>query len=660
MDNLIAFDRAFPDSRYRKVFPQYTGRDRVSYQKSKAPINSTIYAFEDVKDTDGRIGWIVPLEYVVIDVDDRKYAEVIYNILVDNDVRFSFMVSRKGGHFIFKNPENIKLGVRKFTALGIPVDIRSMESGYIILPHNDSDRQWGVITNSVDLIPKYLTPQTRLKNCKDMVGMRDGEGRNTALYEHIMALKDYSSGLTTDDILMCARLINTYLFVPPMPEEELQSTVLRTEIVQKIDEDLGDKTKPEKVKKEVFLEELATEIIKDTPMITVAEDTYVYDGKYYKKVSSMYLQRLIHDKYVKPMFERDRNELIAFIKLKTYVPIEEVDSRWDEIVVKNGILNITKMTLREHTPSEYHTVYIDIAFNPTVDYSGPIDGFLNQITSTDLDRKILFLEIIGYCFLKRPAFEKFIILYGRGGTGKSTYLDLIKKLVGKRYCSFLSLQNLGQEYYPAELFGKLVNIGDDVSFKSLKDATYLKKVVTGEEILVRPIFKSPFSFENFATLLFASNIMPAFDEKTDGLHRRMMLIDMNVKIEKPDHFFLEKLTEQDIEYVFYKAICAVSIALRRGKFIELDSVDKNLERFKLEQSTANAFCADKGYTKLSLHMVSTKQLYDEYKTYCSDEIEQIPLILKNFVTDVCNTYGLSVVRTTHDGGSNCNRFSAMD
>ena len=85
-EQLLKFNEQFPDSLYREIHAQYTGpmksdEDLKKYQKSKAPINTATVPFEKIKDTKNRIGWIVPEDYIVVDIDKQEYASVVFKIL---------------------------------------------------------------------------------------------------------------------------------------------------------------------------------------------------------------------------------------------------------------------------------------------------------------------------------------------------------------------------------------------------------------------------------------------------------------------------------------------------------------------------------------------------------------------------------------------------
>lgn len=141
---------------------------------------------------------------------------------------------------------------------------------------------------------------------------------------------------------------------------------------------------------------------------------------------------------------------------------------------QNGILNINTMTLIAHTPNVYNTVYIDYDYHQDALYSPTIDGFFNTLSGCDEDLKRLLYEIVGCCLMRKNLFSKFFICYGQGQTGKSSYLRLIKNLIGKENASFLSINDLETTFGPVELLGKLANLGDDVPYY-LKETATLKK-----------------------------------------------------------------------------------------------------------------------------------------------------------------------------------------
>lgn len=652
MSNFEQFNLAFPNSTYREVHPPYTGDTSTpegmsAYQKTKSPIGTMVYTFNQIKDTPNRVGWIVPKDYVVVDIDNLNDARIVYEILSTKNANFAYMKGMKGGHFIFKNDRDVGNGAKYMTSLGITIDTRAKEKGYIILPHNDPVRQWGTITNEVDPIPFYLTPLKGLKPLeKSFVGMGEGDGRNDSLLKHFFNLKDYAKEIDLDEKIASIRLINSHLFKSPIEEKELQGTVLRDAIVNK-------PNKEERKKDD--LEELAAQIIEDKQIISSNGTVYIYNGKYYRPMSDDELERVVHDEYSSKLLEKTRKEVIKFVKLKSWISPDRLNEHWNCIVVKNGILNISEMKLYPHSPLSYNTIYVNHNYNDTPQYSQMIDGFFNQISQNEEDKKLLLTEMAGYCFIRRNIFQKFFICFGEGSTGKSTYLTLIKELVGGDNTSYLSLANLEDTYYPAELFGKLVNLGDDIAFKRLEDASMLKKLVSGERIMAQQKYKQPISFNNFAKIIFSTNKLPNVSDRTTGFYRRLVLLEINKKITKPDPFFLDKLTEADYEYLFYEAIKAIRAAIGRNALTECASAVRHLQAFKTSQSSVLTYLSDMSYTAERFQGKSCSEAFAEYKNYC-EECGHKLVTKVNFKSEICDEYKMICLNTTYNGGGQTWRF----
>ena len=295
-----------------------------------------------------------------------------------------------------------------------------------------------------------------------------------------------------------------------------------------------------------------------------------------------------------------------------------MNKNWNEIVFKNGVLNLANMTLYPHSPSVYNTIYIDCNYIPDAPNSQIVDGFFNQISSCEQDKKSLLYEIIGYCLIRKNVFEKFFICYGEGATGKSTYLKMIRRLVGDSNASFLSLNNLEDTYMPVEMFGKLINIGDDIAYKGLKESDILKKLVTGEMFAAQQKYKGPINFANFAKLIFTTNKLPEVYDRSSGFYRRVMIIDINKKIENPDPFFMDRLTDADYEYLLSVAVEKLVAALKVNKLTECQSSKIKLEEYKTDQSSVLSFMQDMRYTKKDLDHRPCMELYRAYESYCKD------------------------------------------
>ncbi len=124
--------------------------------------------------------------------------------------------------------------------------------------------------------------------------------------------------------------------------------------------------------------------------------------------------------------------------------------------------------------------------------------------------------------------QKFMVLYGAHGTGKSTVLNIIQQLFGE-YCSVFDAKALGSStnVFALEAFKRnpLVAIQHDGDLSRIEDNTRLNSLVSHELMTVNEKFKSTYS-NRFKCFLFVGTNKPVkITDAKSGLIRR--LIDVN-------------------------------------------------------------------------------------------------------------------------------------
>ncbi len=81
----------------------------------------------------------------------------------------------------------------------------------------------------------------------------------------------------------------------------------------------------------------------------------------------------------------------------------------------------------------------------------------------------LLEECIGYCFYRRNELSKSFILTGTGSNGKSTFLDMVRNVLGNNYVS-LDIDELSEQSVLEQRRVRVnfANIGDDISDEFLQ------------------------------------------------------------------------------------------------------------------------------------------------------------------------------------------------
>jgi len=240
------------------------------------------------------------------------------------------------------------------------------------------------------------------------------------------------------------------------------------------------------------------------------------------------------------------------------------------------------------------------------------------------DKWILLFEIIGYCLYPKYDMHKAVMLVGDGRNGKSTYLSLVKKILGRKNTTSVKLQDLIKEKFAvAQLYHKLANIFADLPSEAIED-TGVFKILTGEdEITADRKFRDPITFVNYAKLLFSANELPKVSDMTLAFWRRWLVVEFPNKFEINPKFFEETFTEEEIEGVILVAVHAFKQVWMRKKF-SFEETEADYKEVWLKMTNpVYAFIKDSIENGILIEEkdaeVSMTDLYKLYVSYCQNE-----------------------------------------
>lgn len=628
------FCELFPKAQFVKLVPFDDEElyDENVRKEHKRPLNSlkdplTVAQAKNWVSRNGRLGWIIPKGMIVIDVDNKDHirsSEVVETILQNHSIKYWSNRSKQGVHFIFYNVSEVMKNKGQFQGyinhLGIQCDGRADGKGYIILPVNDEKigREWGNWETTPsdyhpDDLPFWLRPlRPRRDEDVSFIDMPDGSG-NEALFK----LRGAHTGpnlITEEESIECLRIINWEIWDDPMPENIFKATVARP--VEKTYGNMKSIDGTGSNKPSSWLG-IAQRLIEEQNLIAVGDFVYKWNDGIYEKLSSYELHELIHKHGYMEATKSQRQEIIEFIVVQKQVNPLTLDQEYSCIPCANGYLDLYNLELIEPTKTDYNTVKVNIPFNPECQFSERIDDFMKFISNGNTDVMTQLYELAGYCLIRRNNFHKFFVIVGGGGTGKSTFANLLRRMFQARYVSKVALSQFDQDYHLSTLIGAMVNIDDDASNeKVLKDAGRFKSAVAGQPILVRPIYSEPLELMCMATIVVLANSMPKIQDDSEGLYRRLMLIELNNRVKNPDRDFEHKITDLDMEYFFYKAAEAIHRVLRNGRFTMEEPEEKLKQKFKVQQSSINKWCQLEFVTVEVLLNRGLKAIYQDYKLWC--------------------------------------------
>lgn len=585
--------------------------------------------FEQVEKLDSYAG-ILASETVLVDIDDYEESEILYQIIKDKGVKCRVYKTSRGKHFLFKNNEVDKNRTHCFLAVGINADIKiGKNNSYSVLKIDGVEREIiydNTENEEADLLPKYLTP---IRSNMEFLNMEAGDGRNQSLFNYILTLQ--SNDFTVEQARETIRNINEYVLIDPLDEHELE-TILRDDAFKK----------PIFFKGATFLfDKFAVFLKNNHHIIKINNQLHLYkDGIYVSGQDEIESAMIYH---IPQLNRAKRKEVFDYLELliRENTPIESANY----IAFRNGVYNIENDELLPFSPDFIITNKIEWDYNPNA-YHELADKTLDKISCKDKSIRYLLEECIGYTFYRRNEIGKFFMLTGDGSNGKSTYIDLFKTILGEKNTVALELQELGERFKTAEMFGKLANIGDDIGDEFVANTAVLKKLATGDRLNVERKGQNPFDFNNYAKLIFSANSIPRMGKGKDNgaLLRRMIIIPFNATFSDEDKDFdpsiKYKLREQSsVEYLICLAVQGLKRVLKNNKFTISEKVQKELEDFEEINNPIIGF-----FKELDINEYvnePTSKLYDDYREYCiRDGLE--PLKKGNFSKQIKKNYDLNI------------------
>ena len=144
-------------------------------------------------------------------------------------------------------------------------------------------------------------------------------------------------------------------------------------------------------------------------------------------------------------------------------------------------------------------------------------------------------RIVGQAVIGRVEEEHMIIAYGGGANGKSTFWNVIARVLGN-YSGKISAEaltmNCKRNVKPemAELKGKRLIIASELEEGTRLNTGMVKQLCSTDPIQAEKKYKAPFSFEPSHTLVLYTNHLPKVSANDEGTWRRLIVIPFNATI----------------------------------------------------------------------------------------------------------------------------------
>ena len=529
-----------------------------------------------------------------------------------------------GYHMIYRTSEEIRPSVNT----DIAVDVRGWHSYIVCDPTPgycfEDDTEPAEANETVMRFLEAVRPRRKRDKGTQGLGrpakpdsVPEG-GRNDYLFREGRSLRSDETK-TDDEIRAYIHGLNKVNCRPPLPDAEVDKLI---DSVLSVKPGHSDEVKQQAKRgrpRKFEHNKVARKLIEEYGVCLIdGEAPAIRDGGRYRvgwdAIDSVIID--MHDDCT----VSNRKEVKAYIQAKAQV---KKQSSPYLIAFKNGVLDVRTFELRDWRDDDVIPNVIPHNWNPEA-RSDTLYNVLDKMACGDVSTCLNLSEFIGVCMVRSAKLCPFFpVLIGVGSNGKSTYIELLKDVVGNENISGLQPKEITAHFLGSHIVGKTANLGDDIASGYLddRDCSVIKSVATGDLMFTDVKGGKGFHFQPYCTMVFSCNQFPRLADTTPGFMRRLFPIEFNAVFSAtdPDYdpMIGEKLREEEtLEYA-----CVLGVeGLRRVIENRIPTPNELSESMKgdiaREANTAMQWFHDDNVTADYLRGMTKEEAYEKYLKWC--------------------------------------------
>ncbi|MFZ8828767.1 MAG: phage/plasmid primase, P4 family [Armatimonadota bacterium] len=289
--------------------------------------------------------------------------------------------------------------------------------------------------------------------------------------------------------------------------------------------------------------------------------------------------------------------------------------------LENGVLNLRTLEFLPHDPNWRLTKLAPVPYDPNADCP-KWKAFLQRIFNNN-ERLIRFVQrAVGYSLTGSTREQCLFFLYGTGANGKSTFLEVIRALLGDyavtaEFSTFVadrkgSVRNDIARLHSARLV-TAIEVGEGKRFAE----ELIKTLTGGDTVAARFLYREFFEFRPRFKVWLAANYKPEIRGSDYAIWRRLRLIPFTVTI--PPEEQIPNLAEQlkeELAGILNWALEGLRDWLANG-LQPPPEVTEATEAYRAEMDIVGLFVQDACITDPTA-VTPSKTLYDAFREWCAE------------------------------------------
>lgn len=409
----------------------------------------------------------------------------------------------------------------------------------------------------------------------------------------------------------------------------------------------------------IIKEDLCFKFVKDSNLGSIL--IYVYKDGYYQLMNENEFKGMIMQ-YIPPEIRRskDVDEVFKILLMENefYVENSELNSDYNYINFKNGLLNLNTMTMEKHTPEKMFTIQIPVCYKSLdeCEYGQVFEKYLNELVDNDELMRECLLEAMGLALSNIPGYltKKCLLMLGPKDCGKTQIKKLLTELIGIKYCSSMELSKMNDSRFgTSELYNKRLVGSNDMQYTAVADMGIFKQLTGGDPISIEFKGRGAFSYVYNGILWFLANDFPKFSGKKEAaVYQRFIIIPCEhvVRKEDQDPELVRKML-REAEYIVSLCVDSLlNLKKRKYKFVESNRMKNGLKKYEVSNNTLLQFveeCCDIDDELLPSERMKVSDFKRYYLIWCRESgIKNIGLKNEEIETYLTPKYGTEIKKVS--------------
>ena len=247
--------------------------------------------------------------------------------------------------------------------------------------------------------------------------------------------------------------------------------------------------------------------------------------------------------------------------------------------------------------------------------SPEFDRFI-QGTLPDPAVRRLVQQYVGYTLISDNRFQVAQWWFGSGANGKGFLAQIVSSL--HRKVAAADIEDLGGFGAENLIDASLITV--DETPKRI-DEQRLKSAISGDDLNINRKYQVPVTVRLRGKWLLRGNDKPALSDQTDGLWRRLQIIEFTEKFEgdNRDDMLADRIVENELPGVLRWAVEGLVMLLQAGGFKDIpDSVQASKKQMQVETDNVLGWWTEKEVQVCDAPRTSKDSAYRNYSLWCKD------------------------------------------